>query len=216
MVYNYGYGNRMSYKKRNNYRKRRYNYNKSVSYKANKALSLARKAQNQKELKFAAHNYTTPVTDTGAIVSLSTVGQGDTNNSREGNVIYPTSSRVRCYISLNASASTSMIRIIIFKFRPNTTPTVTDVLQTGDVTSFKTDSERFLSKILYDKTHILSDGSVQQKMITITNKFRKYTMGFDEGTTQANYNALWALLISDESTNAVGIDFEQRLYFKDS
>ena len=86
----------MVYRRRTSRRtyRRRYTRKTSTASKVNKALYLAKKAQSQKELKW--HQVTTGVSNVnveGSLVSLSSVAQGDANNMRDGNVIYPTQSR---------------------------------------------------------------------------------------------------------------------------
>lgn len=206
----------MPYKR--SYRKRPYRrrYRRRPTL-AKKAYYLAKKAQTQKELKHSNHSFSGTVDQAGTIQSLSTVQEGDTNNSREGNVIYPTSSKIRLNMEMNSAVTTTLVRIIVFKWLVGgNTPTVTDILQSAAVNSFKSEANRYNSKILYDRTHQLNEGASIKKMVYIKNKFRNYLMAFPEGTTQANKNSIYILILSDETTNLPAISFQQRLYFKDS
>lgn len=205
-----------NYKK--NYRRKRYYRKRRSAYSlAKKSLYMAKKAQGQKELKHSNHSFSSTVSQTGTIVSLSTVQEGDTNNSRDGNVIYPTSSRIRMNMEMDVDAINTLVRVIVFKWLiGGTTPVVTDIIQTASINSFKSELNRFNSQILYDRVHQLNIGATTKKMVNINNKFRNYLMAFPEATAQANKNAIYILLLSDESVDLPTVSFQQRLYYKDA
>lgn len=205
-----------TYKK--NYRRKRYVRKRRSAYSmAKKSLYLAKKAQGQKELKHTNHSFSDTVSMTGTIVSLSTTTEGDGNNAREGNVIYPTSSRIRMNMEMDVDAVNTLVRVIVFKWLVGgTTPIITDILQTNSINSFKSEANRFNSKILYDRVHQLNIGATTKKMVNINNKFRNYLMAFPEATAQANKNAIYILMLSDETVDLPTVSFQQRLYFKDA
>lgn len=213
MVYN-KYG--MSYKKRYNYRKRRYNYNKSTYTKANQALRLAKKAQLQKELKWIENTETWLVDDNGQIDPLIDMAVGDTNNLREGNVVYPTSLKMRMQIILNAATTSAKVRIIIFKWLIDQPSAVTDLLSSTSITSFKSDTNRYKSNILYDKVVVLSNGTSQTKFIQCKINLKGLT-AYEDATSLPNKNGYYMLLISDKDAEAEPtVQYVTRMYFKDA
>jgi len=213
MVYN---KNGMSYKKRYNYRKRRYNYNKTTYYKANKALSLARKAQSQKELKWLETDQSYTVTNVGRIQNIFVLPVGDTNNTREGNVVYPTSVNFKGVLTMNASTTGTVFRIIVFRWLTGAPPSlVTQILNTTNIEAFKSDSDRYLSDILFDRTYTVSVGTSPVRYIKFKRKCKGLT-AFQDGTNVSNKNGYNILFISDEDTNLPTINYTTRIYFKDA
>lgn len=206
-----------NYRRKRTYRRRR----PSSAYSmAKRSLYMAKKAQGQKELKYAAFPLVSgDVINTGQIFSLSSIAQGDTNLTREGNVVYPTSLRMKFSVTNAGAPGARLFRVIVFKWRPDSTPTVGDILQNNDPLSFKDIDQRFNSNFIYDRMFKLGTaGASNEKIIVnIVRKFSKYTMGFPSATSQANYNSLWCLVISDTATaNIVIAEATSRLYFKDA
>lgn len=209
MVYQKRYN---GYSKRKMYRKRRYN---NTDATARKALYLARKAQNQKELKYhSVLNLSNTVTSSGEIVALSGLTQGDTNNERDGNVIYPTSVALRLNM-ISVSTVRTKCRVIIFKWLEGTTPSVSDILDTVDVVSFKSDGHRFESKILYDRTIVLDNILLQEKFIQKRIKLDGL-IAYNETSSVPSKNGIYMLLMSDQGANFPTFSYETRLYFKDA
>ena len=84
---------------------------------------------------------TTPnggVSSSGTVVPITTVAQGDSQIARDGNSIKCTSLLMRGTFTQNPSATNSYMRVIYFidnQQIADTTPGVTDVLQSASVTS---------------------------------------------------------------------------------
>lgn len=199
-------------------RRRRYRRRPKGAYAlAKAAYAKASKAQSKKEVKFVettAINDSTPDT-TGAIQSLCVLSQGDGNNNREGNVIYPTSLAFRGTISMASAATDTFVRIIIFRWKSATPTDITELLQTTTVDSFKADSERYLSNILYDRTFVLNDAKSTSLFFQKRMKL-KGMIAYDEATSTPNRNGLFIATLSNEATNVPTCDMVARLYFKDS
>ena len=204
----------------NNYRKRYYTrkrYNNTSYGTAKKALYMAKKAQNQKELKWVQDTISGAVDSTGSVFSVSEVPQGDDVNSRSGNVIYPTSLKVRFSANMNAGVQDTFFRIVFFTWRSDQTPTVTDILETPDVASYKWDGKRMMSNILLDRVIRFNIGGDTNAFFQRKIKFRKYTMGFNEEGIQANYKPIYVLVLSDKPLlTSPTVDIVTRLYFKDA
>lgn len=197
---------------RKHYRKRGYN----TRDLAKKAYSLAKKAEGKKELKHNAISITDTSPDTtGALQELSVLAQGDTNNTRDGDVIYPTSIKMRGVLSMAGAASDTYVRFIVFRWKSGSPSAITDILVSGSVISFKSEANRFQSEILMDKVVNLNDSKSTSVFIQKSLRCKKY-IGYNQSTTAANRNSIWLLTLSNESTNAPTLTMGSRLYFKDA
>ena len=189
----------------------------STAAKANKALYLAKKAQNQKELKWidtTVSNLTVGVTP--VLENLSSISQGLTNNQRDGNVIYPTSIKFRATMVMDPGIGSTNVRLIIFRWISEVPAGVSDILQTSTVESFKSDSNRYNSQILYDKVITLSDGTTSQRFIPIKRRL-KGLIAYPETGTVSGRNGIWLLMLSNSpDVTPVSVDYASRIYFKDA
>lgn len=146
----------------------------------------------------------------GTINLLTDIDQGDTNVTRSGNSILAKSLLIRYSVIPDvSSANTSYMRVIICQDTMNlgTTPAVSDVLQNTASASAPLShynnqySAQYRFKILYDKTHGLSNlqstpAYVSEKLMV--NDHIKYTgtQGTDEGK-----NNIYLVLISNQVTS---------------
>lgn len=203
----------MPYAKR--YRRKR-NYKRGNSSLAKKAYVLAKKAYKMPELKYATITGTlTAPTTTGTMQCISLVSQGNTNNTRIGDTIHPTSVNLRMKMNLNASATASQVRVIVFRWiseSPNT-GSVTDILGSSTITSYKADDTRYQSEFLMDRVFSLNTDRpeiyLQRKI-----KLNKY-MSFAEASATPIRNGVYIAILSDEATNAPALDYQTRLFYRD-
>ncbi len=191
----------MAYRKRNNrrrkYRKRR-SYAKrepdvwDVAKYAAKGVSKIMRMINV-EYKFLDTTIGSNINEVSFINSLSAIPQGDTQSSRDGISIKSINLSYRINFLRNASDTTQMVRMIIFRGKQENTvnPIPFDVLQdttgTASVQSFKNYDKKFKTKILYDKVFVLDEG----------NSSRKYISGVIRMDGHVNYD------ISDTSGSTV-------------
>lgn len=189
----------------------------STAAKANKALYLAKKAQNQKELKWinvSSANLNVGITP--VLENLSTLAQGFSNNNRDGNVIYPTSIKFRATMVMDAAIGSTNIRVIILRWISDTPSGVSDILQSPTIESFKSDNDRYSSQILYDRVITLSDGTTSQRYVSIKHRL-KGLIAYPETSSIANRNGIWLLMLSNSpDATPVVVDYSSRLYFKDA
>lgn len=192
--------------------KRRGKSTKAVAYQA---LSLAKKQARQVELKNVETAISTAISSTGYVTSLAAVSQGDGNNDRTGDKINPTRLHVRGKLNLNASATSSLVRLIVYSYKSGTSTAVTDILPASPtVEDFKSDAKRYASKILYDKVLRINDVSMPEKYFQFSCKLPSY-IAYNGGTTTPTVNGVYMLLLSDESTNTPTPSINCRLHFKD-
>lgn len=197
---------------RRQYRSKRNYRNRSL---ASKAYSLAKKAYKAPELKYikTTGSVTSPSTS-GGVQELSVCSQGSTNNDRIGDSISPTSVAIRLKASLNATASETQIRILLYRWKLGTSTGVTDVLESSSPVSFKSEDKRFQSEILYDRVFQL-DAVRSQEMFVSFKRQLKHRISYAESATAANTNGIYIAILSDESTNTPGLSYRARLFYRD-
>lgn len=221
----------MSYRykrKRKYYRKRRYRrkpwYEKKYSAMemAGKALSGLKyvKSMLNVEKKILDTTVLTDLSDNGFVQSLTGMATGDTINTRDGNSIKGVYLGGRITLKINSSATASVARCIVFQDTQqiaDTSPTLTEVLQTNDVKSFLNQAALGRFKILWDKTYTLSQNSptaTHQIHVDIPLNHHLRFNGNTANDTQKGH--LYYLALSDEATNTVDQDSFWRFRFIDN
>ncbi len=200
-----------------NYKRYRRGYNrypKSSYSLARKAYSIAKKNQMAKELKYLTTTFNGTVGTSGNLIDISDVSLGDTNNDRDGNVINPTSVKLRICMEINSSSPETLVRVIIFQWLRENPTGIADYLEAISIDSFKSDVKRFESKTLYDRVYKLSDSGNKNIYDIISRKLHGM-ITYPDASTNANKNQTFVALLSDDNTNQPTINFSARLYFKD-
>lgn len=205
----------MPYSKKG-YRKRTYKGRKRGNTLAKKAYNLAKKAYKAPELKYDTNTITpTSVSGTGSITGLDTISAGTGQGGRIGDTIIPKSVHYRMTLKLHASATDTLIRMIIFRWIAETPSAPSDILQTVTVTSFKSADLRYQSQILRDQTFRLSTAEKPELFIRGKVRLGSKRIAYPTASNVANRNGIYVLFVSDEAVNTPTITFEQRLYYTD-
>lgn len=144
--------------------KKVYKFAKKHQSEAKQALVLAKRVARivNSEHKYTYTVYNNNVSWTGDMVNLCIPTQGLTTNNRIGNSIKLMRLSGRIALYKNTSASQTLLRCIILrgKNENGTTPTVTSVLDNtlgGQIVlSPKWERNLYDTKIIYDKTYVLS------------------------------------------------------------
>jgi len=130
---------------------------------AKRGLRIARTLASTREIKYFAGNYSTPqAVDTGVIIPLAAIAQGDTQTTRDGNMISLRSIRLMGYFESQPTAggSFAMYRVILFTDKQqiaDTPPAVGDVLAATQMTSPYNQQFQRRFKISYDKTFSINN-----------------------------------------------------------
>lgn len=204
------------YRRRTNYRRRTYRRNyPRTGYGAMDLVKTAKAAYsgvkylrslvNVEKHALFLNASTTPDTN-GTVICLNTLSQGDGEANRTGDSILSKMIHVNMKISINAAASNSTVRVILFWYRQpaGATATVTLPLQAASNQSCYNHDTAKLYSVIYDKQYNLSISGQQERSLMITRKFYQVhtTYNGNAGTSaDIETNALWMLLISDEATD---------------
>lgn len=157
---------------------------------------------------------------TAIFTLLSEINQGDDYNNRQGNSVLDKYLTLRWGLSLNAAATFTQVRMIIFIDGDNDmeTPTEAQLLTTPTnlMSSINPDySARFT--ILYDQVHNLSNSGekvISDKFYKVLNFHSKFVTG--TGATGFGRNSIWLYLKSTEATNTPVFTGYSRIAFYDN
>lgn len=185
-----------------------------------KGVKFVKSIINSEKHYFDNTSVTGAVASAGTIYCLSNIAQGDDVNNRQGNSVLAKTLYVRgtMYRNVSNTAVINSVRCIWFQDTSNqgSDPTVTDILQSADVRSPLNVDKTSRYSIIRDKVYTLSVGGQAgfniKKFLPINNHL-KYT-----GSSGSNIytNALYVLVITDQSTLQPVFDMTSRLAFYDN
>lgn len=213
------------------YRKRIYRRNgrsqarlyKDVAY----LRSLVNSEMHHTEFSATASN----VDSTGSITSLATVASDDTNNGRTGTRIMPRYFNFNGFLEAK-SASVGWVRMILFMWKDDTTPTVSTILASSNVNGFldediigqKYDDRKI--QVLRDRKYSVVTGldkvtrALNMRVPMNGMKVRRKThIKYDDDTGDVPiYNGIYMLLLSNiaAGSNPPQITYNARLSFYDN
>lgn len=202
----------------------------STARKANIAYRSTRKIVKRQEVKTRESSFFGQYLGGGVYSDVfsgfAKVARGTGDGQRIGTQIIPTSLRLKISLRADDTGSpisgnfTMLFRIIVFIWKGDGDPGLSQILDSIALLSHKNDEYKYNSKILYDKVHKL-DSQVQMKYfpITIKRALRKYPISYDDSSSSTQYrmNGLHLAVISDPGTTVGQIRFDctARLCFKD-
>lgn len=222
----YGSRNMGGYRKRRNYNEwqmvrsgGRSNSNRAATMAryagyANTAVQALRIAQQvaaliNVEFKKISQSLTTAASTTPTFQNLILMAQGNGQHQRNGNQVKLKSVLIRVIATRNPSATSSVVRMILFvdKSSNGLTPTITDLLLTSSVTSPLNSNNGKRFRVLADEFFSLSNGSAISNAIKIYRKLNITSEWETGGATVGDIsnNQLWLVYLSDEATNTVSI-----------
>lgn len=162
------------------------------------------------------------ITATGAITPLTDLGTGDTFQSRTGNSMLLRSLSYRYKIAINpAVTANTTVCVIIFQDTQqigDTSPVVTDILNTANTFSLLSLSTSGRFKILSRKSYTLTPASGGKPAIENKGYHNLYSHVRYNGTatTDIQKNGLYVLFISSEATNTPTADGTFRIGYHDN
>lgn len=195
----------------------------SLAKRTASGLNEIRKLINIEEKILEVVQGSTAFNTTGTIWSVSTVAQGTDYTERVGNSIKMQKIIVRWRVFKNGSATSSMVRVILFRDLDGygTAPTTADVLQTvGGATAPLTPVD-FLNRkrfaIIHDEMvdiNSTGDSSYSQTWSAPHEGHILY-LGTTAAAASNGKGSVYMLAVSDEATNTPTIAFSSRIVFTD-
>lgn len=190
--------------------------------KASKALDIALKLKRLTNVEIKTKDFinNSAISDTGQVVRLDVVDQGDTDSTRDGDSLKPLNLTQYLHMKTN-SVQSAMIRCIIFRGKQENGAsfTVAQVLETATIGSHKDHDLRFRSKILSDKVYSVmppTTGANGVKVVRQNSKLFGHIQ-YEATTTAVNNGGIYMLLISDQTgVNAPTVGWNHRLSWCDN
>ncbi len=221
----------MVYKKK--YVKRNYkrNYGKTAMTTVNvahKALSTALMVKKLLNVEFKNHDVTfstaTVADGVGSITALTNIAQGDTTLLRDGSSMKVVSVQCKLLLKINASASSSDLRMmIVLDSQTNQAIyTTADLLQSVvniiSVVSPLNLDNKFRFRVLYDKIYNVDTGTSSTRLLKFYKKL-DLKIRYDNAAaaiTSLTSNSLSVVFISNEPTNEPTVTGIFRVRFIDN
>lgn len=173
------------------------------------------------EKKYLDITFNNTISETENFQLLNGMQTGDTSSTREGQSIKCVVSFCRFYMTMNSSATTTQIRIMIFiDTQPNaTTATSAELLaSTTNILSPLTIGYGSRFKILCDKIFRLDTNklNLEYKMYKKLGFHTKYNSSNNGTIADITKNAFYIMMVSDQATNTPTVSFWHRLRFIDN
>jgi len=199
---------------------RKRTYKKKVSKVVKQYVKRTLAARTEDKFVDTLWSALTPSYSYAALSAVTMPAQGTTNETRIGDRIRPTKLQIR---GSYYGANSHLLRLIFFRWHPNTTPTGANVLDNTYVSSFRApfapyeDSTKPMYTILKDKTMALSatGNNVHPFKFTISRK-KLANMDFTAGSSTVGTNLIFCLMVQDGFATLNTIDMVGRLWFEDN
>lgn len=190
---------------RRKYAKRTFRRKKKFSRKPSKRLTRAVKTiiTKSSEKKTKVYQNTTTVDNTGYLLKLNEISQGDGDSNRNGDQVCIRS--VQINFNAYLADTTNFVRFIAFQWYPSSSlayPGIGDILVDSINYPFMSPynhDKRFMFKILRDKLVKLdTDNPTQMVKFFIKGGFKRKIQFIE--TSSVNYtNGIYILMVSDSS-----------------
>lgn len=162
-------------------------------------------------------------TPTGIVDVMSGIPQGDDEGARTGNSIKLNSLYFTMQCGMNASATQTFVRIIMFedKFNTGTTPTAADLLGLTLTTGWSVIAPLNVDhtiryRIIFDKRIALSQNGRQNYIWKKYIKIQKHVHYTGNLATDTYGGNIYLLTLSNEATNTPTIYFNCRVGYYDN
>jgi len=194
--------------RRRTFRRKRYAKGRRLNPRMKKQVKMI--LSKQVETKYHLYSLSAgSATTSAALASMTAIPQGDTDITRDGDRLYLKKVYIRGFIAVGDI--TNVVRMVVFQWKPATTPTASDVFLTGpsgsiDVFSHYSHDTRQQFKILHDRTFtMIGNGGAPEEPYTpvstrkfsmiISRKFNRQQQFIAGGTTGTNQ--LYVVYLSD-------------------
>ncbi len=192
-----------------------YNRKYSVRQLASKAWSTARylKGIVNAEKKHSIISDSSGIDTSGTVTLLSSFAQGDDISARSGNSVKLRSIFTRFSVSQHASATETVVRIIMVQDKQQVTdaaPIVANVLNTVDVLSGLALGLLGRFKVLYDRSLTLSSAGRTAYAFKVFKHMNHHLRWNGSANTDVQKGHIYMILLSDEATNTPTVAFNAR------
>ncbi len=210
------------YKRRNYRRKPRPITYQQIGTKVLKDVAYLRGLINV-EYKTITTGFTVDPNTTGAVVNLTAIAQGDDIANRQGNKIRAKYISVKGNVKINASATSTHLRMMIVRDNNGSTtqPAITDLY--ADANTFRANlnklgdpqsNSRF--SILWDKFVMLDAVNLEQVPVSWTSSLDHHIFYSGTASTDEGKGNLYLFISSSEATNDPSVTANAMVKFIDN
>lgn len=187
--------------------------------------------RRQEKKEYYINGLDVALSTTATVVDLFKPTQGTTDNQRIGDSVMLKNLHLKYHLFGDASsARANIVRIILFQWKENTTPTASHILKDTSagnslVSPYENDN-RLLRNILHDKRYVIGPTAGAYNGITssfapggalssafITKLIKK--VQFDAGSTSGS-NKLYMLAVCQNSTNPPSLTYYSTASYSDA
>lgn len=156
---------------------------------------------------------------TGQVISLTSIGQNDTDAGRTGNSILARNLFIRLGITQNSSATSTFYRIMLVldtQQVADTAPTIAQILQSASTLSPLNDDNTGRFKIM--QNWFFTTDNTKNTTRVIEKYYKIYKHVRFNGTTSSDIqkNGMYLVMLSDQSTNTPSIAYNVKLGYHDN
>lgn len=193
-----------------------------LAFKAARGVRYLRGLVNSEMLHKDTTFSAAAITAAGSNTHLTAVAQGDDISGRTGNsfLLRSLSYRYKIIINPSVTANTTVTVMLVQDTQQvgDTTPAVTDVLQSANTFSLLNASSAGRFKILSRKSIILTPATGGRPAVEMKGFHKLYShIRFNgTGTADIQKNGLYVLFISSEATNTPTVDGTFRIGYHDN
>lgn len=212
-------------RKKNGFQKRAKVYGKAGKQLYKDVMYL--KSLVNSELHYTYGTYTgQAISSSGSVFHLSAIPQDDTNYGRSGNSVMP---RYLSVIVNLLAQEVDTVRLLIFRWKDNSTPTISDLFENPSVPVYSPMNDNITGNardrkidiiksklMLMDKTD--RDGFLYKKTFDLNPPAKqiKDHVRFDDTATTAPLGGIYMVLVGRQPTLTTNFDGMHKLSFHDN
>lgn len=209
---------RRRYRRRKIYKKPMRYKVADMAYNAYRGVSYLKGLVNSEMYHHPVTGTATPDTS-GTVVHITNIAQGDDDNNRTGLSVLVKSVFIRMSATINASATTTFIRIILFRDTQqvgDSTPAVTSILESASYLAPLNTNSVGRYSVLKDVLFCLDGVRQDTKIMKWYKKMSSHVRYNGTASTDIQKNGMYLLFISSEATNTPSLPYNIRLAYHDN
>lgn len=145
--------------------------------------------------------YSTPIDNTGVLIPLTGLAEGNGDDDRTGNSIFVRSVNLDGSLAINGTNNT-LVKIALIKDtqqQSDSTPSYTDVYESASINTHLNSNTVGRFSVLSSKFYSLNVGSVQQRKIFLNKAMRLHIRYNGATSTDIQRNGLYLAVISNQT-----------------
>lgn len=162
----------------------------------------------------------TTITATGGVLHLTALAQGDTSSGRTGNSVLFRNLLQRFRITLSPSAATTYVRFMLVQDNQqigDTSPTISDVLESVDVLSPLATATQGRFKVLQSKVISLDNVKTKTHLTQKYKDMRHHVRFNGPSNTDIQKGGIYFMYVSDQAVGtSPTLDYNFKLGYRDN